>query len=157
MKNNIKFFAFEGNVSEAVLDRLLVLDKSLARSDVFVINSFVPKILNNKPTFIIGLGEYSGRDKDKLRIETICSNKFRNKTAGEKLETIRISEFLKTTKHSKLASGIGNSYCNLVSYLIAWQIRDAGLKTEYAFIHIPKGFNITLAATELKKMVDILV
>lgn len=34
--------------------------------------------MREQPGYILGLGVYSGKDQDKIRIETKCTNQFRN-------------------------------------------------------------------------------
>ena len=145
-------FSFEGNISQEVLDKLSNKHKAVINSDESEINKFIKGLLFDHYSFIIGLGEYSGKDKDRLRIEVVCSNKFRNKVLGQEYKKINISEFLKPSSKSKLAKGIGNSYCNLISYLIMKNIKESNQQILYAFIHIPKGFSVEEAANEINQI-----
>lgn len=83
MQTNILAFAFRGNISEQVLGNLSGVNKKIIASDQKQIEIFVSEFLASNPRFVIGLGEYSGKDKGKLRIETICSNKFRNQVQAK--------------------------------------------------------------------------
>ena len=133
--------AFKNNISERIAKLLQIKNKYYLNPNESEIRNF--QVSNN--VFVLGLGQYSGKDKDKLRIETICKNKFRNKL----IDINGKSEYLISTQinpgvESKNACGIGNSYCNLLSYLIASK------NNNYAFIHIPKNFDIETAGREIK-------
>lgn len=145
-------FAFSGNTSEEILRKLAIDNKFIIKGKKSVDN-LINEINTKNPKYILGLGMYTGRDKNNLRLEVRCSNKFRNKTLdGRKLKDIEINNFLKPTKNSKLASGIGNSFCNMVSYKIMKLINDKDLTSQYSFIHIPRKFNANLAAVEIELM-----
>lgn len=140
-------FSFRGNISERVLNLLNIpcLKYKLGSSQ-----KEIEKLMNHleeaKPDFIIGLGMYTGKDCDKLRIETQCNPKFRNRTLY--FPQLLINPFLTPLMHSKFAKGIGNSYCNFVSL----KIKNSNLASNYTFIHIPKDFLERDAANEVEEM-----
>ncbi|MCL5090946.1 MAG: hypothetical protein M1514_02980 [Patescibacteria group bacterium] len=73
-------------------------------------------LLHDQLTHILGLGSYSGIDQDKIRIETTCSNQFRNDfVEGNSYQEVKIKPLFQPTPLAKFSQGIGNSYCNLVS------------------------------------------
>lgn len=152
--NNLIIFAFRDTASENILNEINHPFKELVHSNIEEITYFFNKQFTQPPKYILGLGDYSGKDIDKLRIELACSSRFRNKLLGESLETFQISEFLSPQSKSKYARGIGNSYCNLISYKFAQNILQSGLETKYGFIHIPKGFNVSEAAKEIEKIIS---
>jgi pyrrolidone-carboxylate peptidase len=123
--DNILGFAFKENISA---------------------KTFIEKITNAQPKLILGLGMYSRRDKDKLRIETQC--KIDDKSYA-------INYFLNPISRSKLAKGIGNSYCNYISAKIMEKINNGQLNSEYTFIHIPKSFSISEAVKEIGEMISV--
>lgn len=149
-------FAFKNTIAEKVLYQLTFEHSYVIQSDRKEIINFVKHISLNAPQFIIGIGEYSGRDRELIRIETMCSNKFRNTISGDSLEKVRLHTFLKPGKHSKYATGIGNSYCNFVSYEIMRKIRDCKLPTRYNFLHIPKEFDSQMATQEITSLISFL-
>lgn len=142
-------FAFRNTIAEKVLRKISVENKFFIDSSEKDINQFVETISKFSPTYIVGLGEYFGRDQDNLRIETICTNKFKNQIADNSLEQATISSFLMPSIHSKYATGIGNSYCNLVSYKLSKSLGQS----QYGFIHIPKGFDEGDAAREIETII----
>ncbi len=103
------------------------------------IDKLLEELIKLQPDKILGLGKYSGKDQAQVRIEIICTNKFRNKILGDQLIQLPIPYFLEPNKNMKLASGIGNSWCNLVSYKIVLAINSGKIKSKYTFLHIPKG------------------
>ena len=42
------------------------------------IEHYLEMLLHDQPSYILALGTYSGVDQDQIRIETICTNQFRN-------------------------------------------------------------------------------
>lgn len=146
MKRKEIIFAFKNTVASRVLNKLDFPEKYLLDSNVENINKFVKQFASGSYR-ILGLGQYSGRDFDKLRIETICNNRFRNRNLEWK--NLRMRPFLKPKNNSKFAKGLGNSFCNLVSLGI---INSS--QAEYAFVHIPKRFNVDLAVEELAQMLE---
>lgn len=95
--------------------------------------------------YVLALGMYSGRDHQALRIETTCSNQFRNNK--QTLHRCAIPYFLQPQPPLKLANGIGNSWCNLLSYAIC----TGAPECRYTFVHIPKTFDALAAAEALQK------
>lgn len=140
---NLLVFAFQNNISETVLQKLDTPHKRSIASDNSHIRTFLSELIETNPQYILGLGMYSGRDRNKLRIETVCKDKGKSRY---------INYFLNPANHSKLAQGIGNSYCNLVSLLIMEAIDKGALTSKYTFIHIPKSFQSNLAVSEINKM-----
>mgnify|MGYP000328605973 CR=1 FL=1 len=103
------------------------------------IEKYLEFLIHDQPHYILGLDLYSGIDQDKIRIETICTNKFRNKFVfGDKLIIKPIPTFLHQNEFMKKKEGIGNSYCNLVSWKITTLIDQGKLRAKYTFLHIPK-------------------
>jgi pyrrolidone-carboxylate peptidase len=138
-------FAFKENLSAQILSKIKVHKRFYIASHYNEIDRFVTELIIHKPRYILGLGMYSGRDREKLRIETQC--KFET-------EKLTINNFFKSDNHSKLANGIGNSYCNYISYRIMKIINDGNLNIEYTFIHIPKSFDINLAQLTIDGMLE---
>ena len=138
-------FAFTKTKSEAIL-RLLALPEleKVFLSGQKSIDILEEIVLATQPKYILGIGEYSGRDKEAIRIETICSNKFRNTLSGSKLEYKEINPFVVAGNEMKTSKGMGNSWCNLVSYRLM-SLPD--MRGGYTFLHIPKSFDIKRAAT----------
>lgn len=114
---------------------------------------YLDMLIHDQPEYVLGLGSYSGTDQDKVRVETICTNKFRNDLVeGDKYKQIEIELFIKPAEDMKYARGIGNSYCNLVSWKITQLIKQKKLKAQYAFLHIPKTIKPWVASPEIDKI-----
>lgn len=118
------------------------------------IDHYVDMLLHDQPLYILGLGLYSGIDQDKIRIETICSNQFRNNYEGGKSQKIQISPFLKPNSQMKFAKAIGNSYCNLISWKIMQLINKQKLHSQYIFLHIPKTMKFWIAFQEIDRVLQ---
>lgn len=109
-------------------------------------------LIHDQPSYVLGLGSYSGADQDKIRIETICSNQFRNDfSEGDQYTEIKINPFLKPTAAMKYATAIGNSYCNLISWKIMQMINYEKLHSHYTFLHVPKTMKYWIASQEIDK------
>lgn len=145
----IAAFAFENNVSEKALEKLpLDQNRKKVLSGVGSIEQYINYLKAEEPKYILGLGEYSGKDKDKIRIETVCTNKFRNLPKSKQLP---INYFFEPTESFKLAYGIGNSYCNLVSFKIMSLIENHEIDAKYTFLHIPKNLNNIIASKQISQ------
>lgn len=135
MKSKVLVFAFKGLVSEKVAkllgDRF---DIAIIDSTVADIERFIQETNFDSYDYILGMGMYSGRDKAALRIETVCTNQFRNNK--ESLDVKPIPYFLQPSDGIKIVKGIGNSWCNLVSYKLVSVFPEK----PYTFIHVPKKF-----------------
>ncbi|MCK9368855.1 hypothetical protein M0R04_02650 [Candidatus Dojkabacteria bacterium] len=113
------------------------------------IEKYIKKLLADQPEYILGLGQYTGRDNDCIWMETECSSRFGNNKND--IEHLRIEPFLKETEPIKKSNHIKYSYCNLVSYNICKLIKEKKLKSKYTFLHIPKGMNVELASNEINE------
>jgi len=120
------------------------------------IDHYLKLLLHDKPSHILGLGSYSGIDQDKIRIETITINRFRNhKIAENAPEQIELTNFLiSSNKNFKLATALGNSWCNLISWKIMRLIENGSLSSKYSFLHIPKGFNLNSASQKIENILS---
>ena len=83
---------------------------------------------------------YGGPDRAELRVEMLATSQFRNQSRDNDL--INLPGFLATGPSLKLAHAMGNSYCNLVSYLLAKRLMTERATTKFNFVHIPKSFSI---------------
>lgn len=139
-------FAFRYTVAEKVMESLAMpADKVLIDSTEASIYDFISNINFAPYDYILGMGMYNGRDKTALRIETVCTNQFRHQNGDLKL--VKIPCYLQPSIDIKLTKGIGNSYCNLVSY----QLLLNHPQSRYTFLHIPKTFEPAYAARCIDK------
>jgi pyrrolidone-carboxylate peptidase len=147
-------FAFKNTIAEKIA-------RNLPQDNVYYLNGrkesidrFLDHLLAIKPKKILGLGSYSGIDKKKIRIETICKNKFRNnRIFNNQIKQFDINYFVAPSEKLKLSSGSGNSYCNLVSALIMNAIRSNKLESQYTFLHIPKTFDSKMALVTIQEII----
>jgi hypothetical protein len=104
------------------------------------LDMYLDMLIHDQPQYILGLGSYSGVDQDKIRIETICSNQFRNDfiDSNHYVEA-EIHPFLTPNSLMKFTSAIDNSYCNVASWKIMLLIQKEKLQSQYTFLHIPKS------------------
>ena len=113
-------------------------------------DKYLAMLIHDQPRYILGLGSYSGVDQDKIRIETICSNQFRNGLVeGNKYVEVEIKPFLKITATMKYTKATGNSYCNQISWEIMRLINQSELHSQYTFLHIPKTMKPWTIAPEI--------
>lgn len=151
----------------ALTDNLKVLLYQLKSPDLNAlvasrdIEDYLNLLIKDQPSYIIGLGSYSGVDRDKIRIERITSNSFRNnKIEEDLLDKLKIDNFLTpdiSNKNLKFADALGNSWCNLISWKIMRLIKNKTLNSRYSFLHIPKSFNLNLATQEIENLLHPLV
>ena len=112
------------------------------------LNKLLEIIKFDKYEHIVGIGEYGGRDKDQIRIETVCKSKFRNDVIeqGGPAE-ISLRSFWKDQVDSfqgfKLGTSMGNSWCNLASYKIMKLLETDELSNvRYDFLHVPGSLGV---------------
>lgn len=106
------------------------------------IDHYLEQLIRDQPSHILGLGSYSGVDQDKIRIEKIATNQFRNSKIEENAhDRIEINNFLLPIPkvNFKYTNAMGNSWCNLISWKIMRLIKNGTLHSRYSFLHIPKS------------------
>lgn len=153
--NNIYGFSLSG-LSSKLLWQLKPLDmcyqiwpNNIAR--------YLDILIHDQPKCILGIGVYSGIDRDSIRIETITTNKFRNDVIDKKFpisKKLEIKPFVKQIPHTKFASALGNSWCNLISWKIMRLIEDKKLHSQYSFLHIPSYFGFKNALETIEAMLN---
>lgn len=148
MNRYICFVAFNNTIASKALSHLSQFQTYTIESDFSSLADFVKTSSTLDVQYIIGLGQYSGRNRDMLRIETRCNKNFRNNQI-EKSDKLQLDNILTLTDKSKLATGLGNSWCNLMSVMM---LNNTKRNYLYAFIHIPKNFNAKVAAKEILGM-----
>jgi pyrrolidone-carboxylate peptidase len=103
------------------------------------LDQLVKRLLRDQPEHILGMGIWSGRDQDKVRIETRCTNIFRRGfIEGNSLRKLKLKPFLKPDQGSKYGTGMGFSYCNRASWRVAREIEKGQLNSEFCFLHLPR-------------------
>lgn len=106
------------------------------------LDMYLDMLIHDQPDYVLGLGSYSGVDQDKVRIETICTNQFRNNLIDSNTpQKMEINPFLQPTNKMKYASAIGNSYCNLVSWKIMQLINQKGSSPNTLSFMFPERLN----------------
>jgi pyrrolidone-carboxylate peptidase len=121
------------------------------------LDSYLRVVVRDQPQHIIGLGIYTGKDQEAIRIETTAKNQFRNMTIESTAsmdDTIEQSSFLTPITGTKLASSMGNSWCNLISWKIMRIIKDGSLHSQFTFLHIPKTFPQLQATAIINQMIE---
>ncbi len=107
------------------------------------IDRYLEMLIHDQPKHIVGLGTYPGVDQDFIRIETLAKNQFRNSVIEKEFplsKKLLIKPFVKQVPGAKFASGLGNSWCNFVSWKIVRLIEGKILQSQYSFMHIPNSF-----------------
>lgn len=146
---NTLIFGFEGTITEKVAQLLSsVADIQVIKSDETDIETFIEQTDFSRYERVIGMGTYSGKDKDRVRIETECSSQFRNKK--ENLIRLSIPYFIDENDIFKLAKGIGNSWCNLVSFRLIKTQKVAN----YTFLHVPRTMSVTKVANAVRTVLS---
>lgn len=139
-------FGFAGTIAEKVAKSLGdIAHIKIIKSDEAFIERFVAQTDFSQYKNIIGMGMYSGKDKDRVRIETECSSQFRNNK--ENLQKLAIPYSMGESDIFKLAKCIGNSWCNLVSF----RLLASGKITNYTFLHIPPTMSVEKVAKAIRQ------
>lgn len=130
--------SFRENLSKDIGGRIDGTEHISIESSLSGINSALAEISHAKPGCVIALGMYSGKDRDKLRLETQCSSRFRNTGNNNKTS---INNWLSSSEF-RVASGLGNSWCNK----LCWEVTNKFADLPLSFVHAPKGFDVDEAA-----------
>lgn len=141
LTNNLYGFSLSGQTSR-ILWKLKNVDMCY---EVWSnnIDHYLKMLIHDQPKYILGMGTYTGVDKENIRIETVTKNQFRNDVIENDFpisKQIVINPFVKESENTKLASALGNSWCNLISYKIMRLIENKELNSKYTFLHIPSSF-----------------
>lgn len=115
--------------------------------------SYETFLCHDKPDLIVGLGDYTGVDQDNLRIESYCTNSFRNEIVDWSSK-IKYSLYVpeRLPLGFKRGTGMWNWFCNNACYKLLKWIEWKKLKTQLVFIHIPKNYNRGEAATTISHL-----
>lgn len=145
-------FGFKENLSGSIVEQLdEQTHKIILESEVCAIDNFLESTNLRNYDYILGVGSYSGVDKDRIRIETVCTSQFRNDKSN--LITIKMKPFFQSSKRLKLTYRIGNSYCNLVSYKILAKYPDL----KFTFLHVPRDYSQKHAIEEINSQLQTLI
>ena len=121
------------------------------------IDHYLQMLVYEQPKYILGLGTYFGIDQDNIRIETVTKNQFRNtliETNYQITKKLILEPFVRQVPQAKLASALGNSWCNLISWKIARLIEKGEVQSQYTFLHIPKSFRVSAAIEIIESMIQ---
>ena len=133
---SLLIFGFKGNISGEILKDLEIKSDKVLLTNLDSFTDLLNTIQIKNPNYILGLGQYSGKDQKYIKLEICCSNRFRN--SPDIPERININSFINPTNQIHLANSIGNSFCNKISYQI---MKNHPKHSRYTFLHIPKNFD----------------
>ena len=155
LTNNLFGFSLSGQTSR-ILWKLKNVDMCY---EVYSnnIDHYLKMLIHDQPKYILGMGTYTGVDKDNIRIETVTKNQFRNDVIENAFlisKQIVIDPFVKESENTKIASALGNSWCNLISWKIMRLIENKELKSQYTFLHIPSSFNSDFAVEIIDRLTE---
>jgi len=149
--STVLVFGFCNTIAHEIASHLAELaDVLYIESSALAIKELVEQVSSENYYQIIGIGQYSGRDQENIRIETHCTSQFRNNKAN--LRTLPIPYQYAPVPPFKLANGIGTSWCNLVSY----EILRASPGARYTFLHVPKEYGAEAAVTAISEQLKTL-
>lgn len=153
--NNLYSFSLSGQTSR-ILWKLKNVDMCYEVHSNNI-DHYLKMLIHDQPKYILGLGTYIGVDKDNIRIETVTKNQFRNDVIEDDFpisKQIIINPFIKQSENTKLATALGNSWCNLISYKIMRLIENKELNSKYTFLHIPSSFNSNFAVDIIDRLTE---
>lgn len=143
----VLIIAFKATIAETVADRIKAQERIIINSSESGIKYALQEIKDLSPAKVLGMGVYSRKDTDMIRLELKCSSRFRNNGNNSK---INIKSWLNDSKGIKSASGMGNSWCNKLS----WEITNSFPDTPYSFLHIPKSFSSIQASDYIQEAIE---
>lgn len=113
----------------------------LSSSEFFVINNhnyseLLDYVNKSSIDLVIGLGDYGGKDNKTLRIESYCTNTFRNLIDGDNKMQFPLYVPANVPKEWNIGKWMGNGHCNYSCYFLSQYLWNNN--TNISFIHIPK-------------------
>lgn len=149
------------NISEKIINKIPKRQgfKKVVFPAKFDRKQFIREVKGYEPDIILGLGQHP-RGK-KIRIERKAVN-FKARSKRERPKPILknkpqyqfVNLRLKPSKNSWISYYAGKYVCNFSMYIIADFIRDKDIK--FAFIHLPRGYNLNAALKYIEKMLKAL-
>lgn len=139
--------SFKETVADIVAKDLQFCTVYSIHSSLSGIEFALKTIRELKPSKVLGVGSYSGVDRDNIRLEKFCSDRFRNVGNGTR---IPLNNWARAHGHIKPTTNIGNSWCNKLS----WEITNKFPDIPYSFLHIPKTYSKTQAVTDIQLLID---
>lgn len=110
-------------------------------------------LYHEKPDLIVWLWDYTGVDQDNLRIESYCTNSFRNDTVDGWPQIqfpLYVPEFV--PEWFKAWKGMWNWFCNNTCYKLLKWIEWNSPDTKLLFIHIPESYNWSNTVTAISHL-----
>lgn len=145
------------NISTRIIYGIQGLTKRNLLWGASSINSYCDLLIKDNTQFILGIGLYSGKSRDKIHIETAATNTFkRNMINPSGQSSYSINPFLKPASElSILSETIGNGYCNFVSYKVCELIYTKEISSRYTFLHVHKSMDEAEVIKEIESMLKL--
>lgn len=154
------FKKYKKNISEEVVKK--ISGKRITNVILPVIpnqKTILSKIKKWKLEVILGIGQ-TGRGK-LIRIERKAKNIYKSEKSKKerKISQKGKSQYLVNLKLKKIPGtrisyDAGKYLCNFSIYVIMNLIKKRGLKTKFAFLHIPRDYGIRRATRVVKKLLS---
>lgn len=148
------YLHYKTNISKTIIENI---KQDNILKQILDTNSFnqskIKNIFSKKPDIILGLGQHP-RGK-MLRLERIGKNSIKinpdqYQLVEKKPTKIEVNLKLKKKDFSWISYNAGNFTCNYEIYQIMRYIKNNKLKTRFAFIHIPKDYNLKNAIKHIE-------
>jgi len=152
------FKKFKKNISEEVVKNIDMKFKKVILPVVPKKEIILDKIKRYQPEIIIGIGQC--RKGKLIRIERKAKNRYKTKEARKvKIDKRGRDQYLVNLKlkkipGTKISYSAGEFLCNFSMYVIMDFIKKRGLKTEFAFLHIPRDYKARKAIRLIKKLIS---
>jgi len=153
------FKKYKKNISEEVVKNLVNKRKfiKVILPIVYKKKYILNKIKKHQPDIIIGFGQSAGkligiekRAKNVFEMERPKGKRVIDPT-GPKLYFTNLN--LKKIPGVRISYNAGDYLCNLTMYVILDFIKKENLKTRFAFIHIPKNYNLKKATKVSQELI----
>ncbi len=151
---------FKINITEKIIKKIQKKKnvKKIIFPVIFKKELFVKNIRKLKPDIIISLGQCS--QGKLLRIERKAKNQIKLKKGKiKKINKKGPKEYLvnlkfKKLKESRTSYDAGTYVCNFLIYTIMDYIKKKNLASKFAFIHIPKDFQLKIGVKIIEKLLN---
>jgi len=150
------FGGLKKNISEEIIKKIgeeKDLKKIIFSVD-FNKKMFINKIKKIDPQFILGLGLCPRGEKIRIERKAVNiakkENKKENIILNNKPHFVFFNWKLKKDKNSRISYNAKKYVCNYSMYIVSTLIKDA----KFAFLHIPKDYDIKKALRYIKKILQ---
>ena len=145
------WYSFHWTRTAQILPHLRQLDSRILVEDWLHTNDVSNLLSDSSVEYVVWLGDYTWRDRNTIRVESFCTNKYRNSY----IHWDTLEQQLLYVPHNKLTDEflvgkwMGNGYCNASCWNILGRIQKTTRPIRMLFFHVPISYGIDSAIDQI--------